>query len=114
VTPSSGAPIPSLLGYDPRNETERWRVRLGVEQLAPNTTIHAELFHTHAIVVFTSIDEVVHVWRLSLTDGSCRWEATILPSDERACLVHGVVVGDERAFVQCGGHVHSFGLNTGQ
>jgi len=106
ATRAKGTKVPFLIGYDPRDKSERWRVQLteagsletvgsGFEQP------RAEFVGGDAIVSFApDKHDGARIRRLDLRTGETKWETTL--ASERNAHVNGMVVGDALVVVNFG------------
>ena len=113
-----GTQVPFLVGYNRKTKAERWRVQL--TKAGTLETVEsgfgqprAELAGDDAIISFvpTNDDEHPRIRRISLKDGSTKWEVKL--SETSTENVDGIVAGQERVFVTFAGiQVFSFADGT--
>lgn len=115
---NKGTAVPFMLGYEPGSKQERWRIQL----TAPGSleTIDAgfnqprgEFVDDDAIISFSPSDSngAVTLRRISMLDGTTKWEHTI--NRKLTENLDGMVVGKGRLYADHGGCMIVLDLATG-
>ncbi|PRP93664.1 outer membrane protein assembly factor BamB family protein [Enhygromyxa salina] len=118
VTRDKGTQIPYFLGYARDTKAELWRVQLtkpgSLETVESGfAQPRVEIIGDDAIVSFVpSSDSEARIRRISLADGSTKWE-TRLGGDAHE-NVEGMVVGDTLVIVTYGQSMRALSLETGE
>ncbi len=113
-----GTQVPFLVGYDPSSQKELWRQQLGTAGSLETIDTgfgqpRAEFVDADAIVSFVpSGQNNARIRRISLADGSTKWEAELQRTSTEN--VDGMVVGKERVVVNYGGRMHVLDLADGR
>jgi len=118
ATRDKGTNVPFLVGYDRKTKAERWRAQLTTAGSLETVESgfdqpRAELFGDDAVVSFVP-DGKEGVWirRLSLVDGSTKWETT-LNKARGSSKVNGIIVSSDRVLVNYGGNLFVLGFADG-